>query len=216
MAFLSRCATAGTPTSRVEQSSPGLATRLIHKRARPTVSSLFHIGFLLALVVCGAGARAQESLETAVKASYLYKFAPFVNWPIGALDAHSNTFNICVVGVDPFGSVLDRAIAGQRVDGRAIVVRRMPNSDRNTSCQIMFVGGPPASVRDALRAVARTPVLTVTDGSAASGIVDFVLDHGRVRFRLDDQAAAENGLTVSSKLLSLAVSVRPRKERGGS
>jgi len=56
-----------------------------------------------------APTHAQDSLETAVKATYLYKFAPFVTWP-----QRPGPFVICVVGRDPFGPVLDQAVAGQR------------------------------------------------------------------------------------------------------
>jgi hypothetical protein len=168
----------------------------------------------LTLLAPALGARAQESPEIAVKAAYLYKLAPFVSWPAASFAGVADPFGICVVGDDPFGPVLDQAVAGQHVDGRAVVVRRMAKADRKTPCQIMYVAGPPTSAKDALQAVAGTPVLTVTDGLAPAGIVDFVMDQGRVRFRLNDQAAAENGLTISSKLLSLAVSVTQRKPGG--
>ncbi len=58
------------------------------------------------------------------------------------------------------------------------------------------------------------PILTVTDssmrGPGSKGVIDFVIKDNRVRFDIDDQAAAKNGLNISSKLLSLAVAVRPR------
>jgi hypothetical protein len=166
----------------------------------------------LALALFAPAVSAQDSLEIAVKAAYLYKFAPFVSWPAASFQGSSDPFDICIVGDDPFGTVLDRAVANQRVDGRAILVHRLAKADRKASCQILYVGGPPARVKEALQAVSGMPVLTVTSGPAAPGIVDFVIDQGRVRFRLDDQAAAENGLTISSKLLSLAVSVTPRRK----
>jgi hypothetical protein len=56
-------------------------------------------------------------------------------------------------------------------------------------------------------------VLTITDSARnarAKGIVHFVLRDNRVRFEIDEQAAAENGLVISSKVLGLAISVRPR------
>ena len=49
--------------------------------------------------------------------------------------------------------------------------------------------------------------LTVTDGATTPGMVDFVPSGGRVRFQVDDQAAADSGLRISSKLLSLATAV---------
>jgi hypothetical protein len=57
-------------------------------------------------------------------------------------------------------------------------------------------------------------VLTVTDVTAATTagvIIRFVIKDSRVRLDIDDQAAAQGGLTISSKLLSLALSVRSRK-----
>ena len=56
-------------------------------------------------------------------------------------------------------------------------------------------------------------MLTVTDAAVSrdeKGIVHFVIHDDRVRFEIDDRAAAENGLMISSKVLSLALSVTPR------
>ncbi len=160
------------------------------------------------MVALGLGSAARaEDLELAVKAAYLYKLAPFVDWPPGALDPQG-PFNLCVVGRDPFGSVLDRAVAGQVIGGRPIAVRRLRTIDKGSGCQLAFLAGSPAqSVKDGLHALQGAPVLTVTDGAAAPGIVDLVLSGGRVRFRIDDETARASRLAISSKLLSLAVSV---------
>jgi len=162
------------------------------------------------------GAGAQEPPELAVKAAFLYKFGPFVSWPAASFDSPSSPFSLCIVGDDPFGPMLDGAVANQRVGGRPIVVRRMAKADRKAPCQILYAGGSPPNVKDTLQAVAGSPVLTVTDWPAPPGIVAFVMDQGRVRFRLDDQAAADNGLVISSKLLDLAVSVTARKIPGAA
>lgn len=151
-----------------------------------------------------------DALEYAVKATYLYKFGPFVEWPPAALAA-SNPVQLCVVGADPFGHAIDDAVAGQKIGDHAVVLRRMDIATRDSGCQIMFIGGSEAqSIAAALAAVHGTPVLTVTDaGAAAHGIISFVLDNARVRFDIDAGEAAQNGIVISSKLLSLAHSVRP-------
>lgn len=166
----------------------------------------------LALLWPAAGASAEESLAAAVKATYLYKLAPFVEWPATAFGSASSPFVLCVVGHDPFGPLLDRAVAGQRVGDRTVEVHRLPTATSRSGCQIMYLGGSAEQpIADALREVKGTPTLTVTDNRGGEAAVDFVLDQGHVRFRIDDQAAADNGLTISSKLLSLAVSVTPRQ-----
>jgi hypothetical protein len=95
-----------------------------------------------------------------------------------------------------------------------MVVRRFPRANRDPGCQIMYVGGSPGqSVRDALAIVKGAPVLTVTDGGDAAGVIEFAIDKGRVRFRVDDESAADNGLTINSRLLGLAISVRHRARK---
>jgi hypothetical protein len=175
---------------------------------RPGVGALA----LAATVLAGqSGAWADESADAAVKAAFICKLAPFVDWPAAAFAKPSDPFVICVVGKDPFGPALDRAIAGQKAAGRPIVAKRVPKAARDAGCEIMYLGGSPGqAVKDALTAVHGAPVLTVTEGEAAPGIIDFVLDKGQARYRVDDQTAAEDGLNISSKLLGLATSVRAR------
>jgi hypothetical protein len=155
-----------------------------------------------------------SSVEYAVKATYLYKLAPFVEWPPSAFASSSGPFWLCVAVSDPFGDALDAAVAGQRVGERPIVVRRLDSLDSLQHCQILFIGpGDTDAAANILTATRGAPVLTVTDGarnSARKGIVNFVLDSNRVRFEIDDAAAAANGLAISSKLLSLAVNARGR------
>ena len=151
-------------------------------------------------------------LELAVKATYLYKLAPFVKWP-AATNAGSNApLVICVQGTDPFGLVLDRAVSGQAVGIHPVVVRRLARIEPGSGCQIAYVaGGPAQSQAQALEAVEAAPVLTVTDearGAGPRGIVHLLLDAGKVRFSIDAGQAEASGMAISSKLLALAVAVK--------
>ena len=160
-----------------------------------------------------ASAAAPENLEYAVKATFLYKFAPFVEWPVSALQGGDSPFLLCVVGDDPVSSIIDQAAAGQRIGERTLIVRHLQMVTRNSGCHAIYVAGSPQqSPAAALNAVRGTPVLTVTDSTrspGAPGIISFLIENGRVRFDIDAGAAAENHLVISSKLLSLARSVRP-------
>jgi hypothetical protein len=172
---------------------------------------------VLALVAAGP-ARAQGSLEYPVKAAYLYKFGPFVEWPPAAFEGAAAPVVLCVVGDDPCGAALDRAVEGQHVGARPIVVRRIERLERGSGCHIAYLAGSAVqSVAEGLAGARGAGVLTVTDASregGARGIIHFVIKDNRVRFHIDEQAAARNGITISSKLLSLALSVRTRKARG--
>ena len=165
------------------------------------------IGLLL-LSLCDAWAQ-DSSVGTAIKATYLYKFPPYIEWPDDTL-GKARQFTICIVGADPFGALLDRAVSGQQVEDRPIVIRRLAAFDAGAGCLIVFAAGP---VHDILAAAQGSPVLTVTDvGQDArdKGMINFVIVDNRVRFEIDDRAAARAGFTISSKLLSLALNIQPR------
>lgn len=173
---------------------------------------------LLVLLLAGANAFAQPappevSLEYAVKATYLYKMAPFVSWPTGTFTSPDAPFGICVVGPDPFHGFLERAVAGRALGRHPFAVRHLQVPGPGTGCQIVFVGYTGAAeIHAALQAFEGKPVLTVTDSAAvdddSGSIVQFVMDGGHVRFQVDSTAAARNHLAISSKLLSLALAVK--------
>ena len=185
----------------------GPASRIALARLGPL------LGLLAALAWGEALAAGAAAPEYAVKAAYLSKFGAFVDWPPTAFNSPNSPMVICVAGEDPFGSLLDQTVGGQRIGARPVEVKRVDRVDRNQGCQILYLGGSKRqSVADALKAVRGAPVLTVTDGrrNEPPGIIDFGLAGNHVRFSVDPDAAARSGLTISSKLLSVALAVRSR------
>jgi hypothetical protein len=174
-------------------------------------------GLLIALCHLPAGApRAVESpsIEYSVKAAFLYRFGGFVEWPQTVFASPASPTNLCIVGADPFGGVIDKVVDGQRIGDHPVVIRRMPQIEQNSGCQIMYVAsGNEAVVAKALEAVRGENVLTITDGGrtpATTGIINFIIADNRVRFEIDDHAASVNGVTISSKLLDLARTAKRR------
>ena len=151
-----------------------------------------------------------EPTDTAVKAAFLPRFARYVTWPAAAMPRGSDPFVLCVIGGDPFGAALDDAARSQAVDGRRIAIRRMDSAAGTDACQIAFIQGGKAQSGQLIAAMAHRPVLTVTDASSGSqrGIIHFSVVGGRVRFFIDQSSAARRGLTISSRLLALAIEVR--------
>jgi len=146
--------------------------------------------------------------EYQVKAAFLYNFAKFVEWP-GLSDDQKSPLDICVLGKDPFGPELDRVMDGKTVNGRSISVQRFSDVSKAQSCHVLFVGFSDAGhVAETAKALRGRNILTVgeTEGFCESGgVIAFVMDGQRVRFRINPKAAARANLKISSKLLQLAV-----------
>jgi hypothetical protein len=153
-----------------------------------------------------------QSLEFAVKATFLHKFAGFVEWPESAFAGSDSPFLLCVAGADPVSKLIDQAAAGQAYGTHAIEVRHVTQPSAVAACHVLYVAGMPADAIEAyLQAAKGKAVLTVTDNATtrrAQGIVNFVIRDNRVRFEIDLELAAMHQLTVSSKLASLALPTR--------
>jgi hypothetical protein len=120
---------------------------------------------------------------------------------------------LCIVGRDPFGTLLEQAAQSQSVDGHAVQVRRLSSPAGARGCHLAFVGeSPQQPTGQMLAALHGQAILTITDARSGSprGIIHFALVSGRVRFFIDEAAAAQRGLSISSRLLGLAVAVRAR------
>jgi hypothetical protein len=155
-------------------------------------------------------APAPPSREYETKAVLLLNLARFVEWPDSAFKASDSPLVIGILGQDPFGSTLDEAVAGEQVNGRKIVIERLPRGGVIRPCHLLFVcNNERPRVERTLAALKGQPVLTVSEleGFATSlgGMIRIYTNaQNKVRLQVDLQAARAEKLRVSSKLLQVA------------
>lgn len=166
-----------------------------------------YTAYVGAVVAPGVGHGQAPTFEDQVKATYLYNFIQFVEWPQDVW-AQGREFQLCVLGGDRLGAALD-AFNGERVDGRTIQVRRLatPAEAAPMRCKLLFVA---RGAGDSAALLAQLPahgVLTVGETpnfTHAGGMINLYEVRGRVHFSINDRAARRAGLIVSSRLLQLA------------
>ena len=186
---------------------------------RPCHLSQF-IALAVAWVLAGASclhAQQANPTEYEVKAAYLYNFGKFVEWP-AKVTAVSDFFSICVLGEDPFGSTFDATIAGESINGKKVVVKRITKPQDAVSCRILFISSSEESrLKEILATLDNASILTVSDISQFTrrgGMIRFVMEANRVRFEVNLTTAEHAGLTLSSQLLKVAISVRRSSQAG--
>jgi YfiR/HmsC-like len=165
-------------------------------------------------VAASASAQDLSSAETSeylIKAGYIYNFAKLVEWPSAAA-RKGQPIVIGVLGNDGFASVLDRTVNGKRIDDRPLLVKRIKSKHvKDCGCQMLFVAAAEsAHADDVIQSQGAAPVLTIAeapDFASRGGIIALVLQDSRVRFIVNVQAAAQAGLSISSRLLALATVV---------
>jgi hypothetical protein len=167
---------------------------------------------LILEVLLAAVVHAQELDEYQVKAAFLYNFVKFVEWPPQTFKNPTDRIAICILGQDPFGGALDDAVKGKIFEGRAFVVPRISDVREASGCQILFVSASESKrARAVLAELKASSILTVgeTEGfTTEGGVINFKLEEGRVRLRVNVEAAERAKLRISSKLLSLAQIVK--------
>ena len=164
-----------------------------------------------------------EAKALKVKAAYLYNFAKFVHWPGDTLNSDSEGFVICVLGADPFGTILDKTVRGKTIAGHAVHVRRW-NWEKNgvhdalAGCHVLFISeSEQHRLKEVLAAIQGHPVLVVADMcdfARNGGMIGLVLEKGRIVFEINTETLERAKLKVSSKLLKLARIVRSKSRSG--
>jgi hypothetical protein len=164
-------------------------------------------------------ARAQVAEEHELKAAFLYNFTQFVEWPEDAFPRIDTPFRFCVVGSDAVGEFLAELVAGERIRGRPLEVRRYGRARDARACHTVFLGADqdPRELRW-VSGVGEGRVLTVGESAeflSAGGLLRFRLQRGRIRLQVNDAARQDSRLRISSKLLQLCdVVAAGRLERG--
>lgn len=158
----------------------------------------------LACLVAGPAAAQDPPVVAAIEAAYLTKFSDFVEWPPGAAEA------LCVIATDATSRLIEQAESKLPADAPHAPFQRLASAAEAKGCRVLFIDGPAEDA--AAPDLSGMPMLVVTDRASDGhkGVINFVIRDDRVRFEIDEAEAGRRGLTISSKLLSLAVAVKPR------
>ena len=165
---------------------------------------------LLASILAANSTEAASGTLHQLKSAFIFNFSKYIGFPSEALQ-EGKPFLVGIEGEDDYGPDLVAALNGKLVDGHAFVVRRVRNLAEMRQCQFMIVGeSKDEEIRRVVRAVQGSPVVLIGDGSEFTrdgGTIAFVEVDNRVRFDVNLEAAKASRLTISSKLLGLAVNI---------
>ena len=165
--------------------------------------------FLLLLIVfLSVSVLAAPRDEYAVKAAFVMNFAMLTEWPESAFSNPASDISLCVVG----GSTLPRAfqsIEGKMIGKRTLRVLAVETQTTLPDCQVVFYREEVETeelVRT-LSAVRGKPVLTIGEKKNVTrlgGAIHFYTEGGKLKFAINPDVVAKQGLKLSSRLLKIA------------
>lgn len=175
------------------------------------------LSLVAAVLLCPPSSYSQanspNSAEYKFKAVYLFNFLKFIEWPHSAFAHVRSPFVIGIFGDNPFGGSLAEAVSGEQIGGRGVVVRRFNQLDSAKDCHVLFVSASEESRMGPIVAALRSkPVVLVSDieeFAANGGTIEFYIQNKKLRFAINESAAARSGVKLSSRLLKLARIVEP-------
>lgn len=158
--------------------------------------------FILSLIVSTSPLWGSAStLETKIKAAYLYNFTKFVEWPKNT----QKTVKICVLGDTGVSKMLED-LAAKQGEKKEFAIRSVSKSEI-AECDILYISATNREVKTLLELVKEHDVLTVSDNDDFNdngGIITLFSENGKIRFSINIAAVKKTNLKISSKLLELA------------
>lgn len=173
-------------------------------------------GVLAFLLVAFGAANARDisvggAREYGVKAAFVYNFTKFIEWPPESFASRTSPFVIGVLGSEPLLPELEKAVRGRKIDGRTIVIQGLRDTSEVASPHVLFVGGAAGLTSELAQRIATRPILTVgesPDFLEQGGVIGFVFEGDKLRFRIEMGAAGRAKLRISAQLQKLAQSVQ--------
>lgn len=162
----------------------------------------------LLLLASPAAAQAEGLLQAKIKATYIFKLIPFVDWPSLEAAGPAEPIRVGIVGRDAVADCLGE-LHGHSVRGRTLLVERYPASFSGPlACHILYIcPGESQRLPQLLQMAAPASVLTVSDiprFPSRGGMVGFADERGRVRIEINLRIARQSSLRISAKLLEVA------------
>lgn len=176
--------------------------------------------FCALLILCLPGSAVHGQglpSEPELKAAFLLNLPKYIAWPPDRFAAPDAAFVIGVLGASPIHEAVAPMASKRNVGGRNIEVRRVtPREIEAGECHLVLVAaGELRRLEELAGALAGGGVLLVgeTEGFLDSGgTIALVARDRKIALEINLRSARAQGLSVSSKLLSIASVVQGREE----
>lgn len=164
-------------------------------------SILLSLTALALLAPSSVSARAQPVDPNSIKAAIVFNLIRYIEFP---KDMNESVQLCALRGVE--GAAAMSNLNGRRAGSRSIAYRLVDNVPAG-GCDVLFVGD--AGSKDIARARRRGTVLIgdSPDFIGAGGTIGLIRNGSQVRFEINAKAAREADVTLSSRLMRLAVRI---------
>lgn len=144
------------------------------------------------------------------KSLFTINFIRYVGWPE---ESKQGDFVIGVMKNSLLASELKSQTTGKKFGFQTIVIKEFNNIDEVSDCQILYVSQGVSFARNAVelknRVGKNTLIISEDNGAISKGsIINFVVVDDLLKFEVSPTNAQDNGLTLSSALVSMKNAIK--------
>lgn len=147
-----------------------------------------------------------KTQESQVKALYIYNFSRLVKWPD---DYMKDEFVIGIFGDNDLYEYLLNFTKNKKVGSLDIKVVKYNSPSEISYCHILYIPEFRSSkIKEITNIIGNKPVLIISgkEGLLNYGsIIDFVFIDNKLKFKISEQNAQRQNLTVSKSLLDMSI-----------
>jgi hypothetical protein len=165
------------------------------------------IALVALFVLCLTGRTAQsEGNEYSIKAMFVLNFIKYIEWPG---ENNSIYFRIGVIGKSGIFDAL-KSMTNNRNETKQIKIEEI-NEQSKEPYKIIFISNSENyRIEEILKKYKNKGVLLISDGAHKknSAAINLVNINDKIRFEINTNAAQDEGIKISSKLIDLAYTVK--------
>lgn len=145
--------------------------------------------------------------EAEIKAAFVASFPKYSQWPADMFGDAGGAIVVGALGENAVSREIQRAISGRTANGRPLIFRRISGPDDAAGLHVLFIPAEQQSRAASLLGGRKRGLLTVGDGDdflQSGGIILMAKRNQKIALEINLGAARKAGISLSSKLLSVA------------
>lgn len=181
--------------------------QILQKSSSSTLSSMSkYLLLCLFAVLAIQKVFAIEAQEYEIKATYIYNFAKFIDWP--EEKTNITPIVLCVMGKEPLRSSLDKLAKDKFVKKRPLQVRGLNSFNDIKSCHVVFIGEVEGKKQiEILKKINLEKILSVSDSLNFldnGGHIQFFEEENKLKFEISLASLNQAGLKIDARVLNIA------------
>ncbi|HON53485.1 MAG TPA: YfiR family protein [Bacteroidales bacterium] len=154
-----------------------------------------------------------QTQEYVIKAVFIERFARFIEWPITSkVSDTEKPFIIGVVGINPFGSELEKLYKNQTIKNKSVIIIYILDYKQIERCDMIYISkSEQTKVPLILEYCQNKPIITISDieKSLEMGVhIAMGMQQNKVVFAINDKAFEKSQCKVDYRLKQYATQLQ--------